>query len=77
MRVNCQTRARARPRAMHGENLRKFTETRARAPRALCIDFLSNKNTVCMMQPTKVPVLNFVQQLQIMLQIMLYIYSYY
>ena len=30
-----------------------------------------------MMQPTKVPVLNFVQQLQIMLQIMLYIYSYY
>ena len=29
------------------------------------------------MQPTKVPVLNFVQQLQIMLQIMLYIYSYY
>ena len=33
-RVNCQTRARARRGgAMHGENLRKFTETRARAPR--------------------------------------------
>jgi hypothetical protein len=29
-----------------GENLRKFTETRAAAPRALCIDFAAVKNTV-------------------------------
>jgi hypothetical protein len=34
-RVNCQTHASApRARAMHGKNLRKFTETRARPPRA-------------------------------------------
>jgi hypothetical protein len=33
-------------RAMHGENLRKFTETRARPPRALCTDFLVAKYTV-------------------------------
>ena len=46
-RVNCQTHARARRKgAMHGENLRKFTETRARAARALCIDFAAAKNTV-------------------------------
>jgi hypothetical protein len=31
---------------MHGENLRKYTETRVQAPRALCIDFASAKNTV-------------------------------
>ena len=42
---------RARPaRAMHGEKLRNMidmiTETRARAPRALCSDFLPPRGTV-------------------------------
>ena len=31
---------------MHGENLRKFTESRARAPRALCSNFLLPRGTV-------------------------------
>jgi hypothetical protein len=35
-------------RAMHGENLRKFTETHARPPRALCTGFLAAKYTVPM-----------------------------
>jgi hypothetical protein len=36
-RVNCQTREGApRTRVMHGENLRKFTETRARLSRTCC-----------------------------------------
>ena len=35
-----------RARAMHGENLRKFTETRAGAPRASCTNFSVAKNTV-------------------------------
>jgi hypothetical protein len=35
-------------RGMHGENLRKFTKTRAAAPRAsyICIDFAAAKSTV-------------------------------
>jgi hypothetical protein len=37
-------RAARRARTMHGENLRKFTETGARATN---IDFTAAKNTVC------------------------------
>ena len=36
---------------MHGEILRKFTETRVAAPRALYIDFAAAKNTVVYRKP--------------------------